>query len=83
VVPSISASVRSTWAAACSSVILPFLTRRAACPSVTSRAFFSPASTNSESTSLSTTGMSALAITCATSPPIVPAPTTAALKTNI
>ena len=33
--------------------------------------------------SLTTTGMSAAAITCAISPPIVPAPTTAALKTNM
>src|SRR5215210_7893961 len=32
--------------------------------------------------SLSTTGTSAAAIACAISPPIVPAPTTAALKTN-
>ena len=42
-----------------------------------------PVSTNSCSTSLSTTGTPAVAITWAISPPIVPAPTTAALNTNI
>ena len=41
-----------------------------------------PRSTNSCFTSLSTTGMPAEAITWAISPPIVPAPTTAALNTN-
>jgi hypothetical protein len=57
---------------------LPASTR--ACHS--ERAFSIPVSTNFWSTSLSTTGMSAFAIVCAISPPIVPAPTTAALKTN-
>src|SRR6266513_3023123 len=73
------------WAcsSACSWVSFSFLTRRPNCPCVTSRAFSRPWSTNFWSTSLSTTGMSAAAITCAISPPIVPAPTTAALNTNM
>src|SRR5581483_357228 len=52
-------------------------------PCQSDRAFSSPWSTNLCSTSLSITGISAFAITCAISPPIVPAPTTAALKTNM
>src|SRR5918998_280757 len=77
------ARTRSLWASACSCVALPFLTSLAAWPAVTSRAFSSPVSTNSWSTSLSITGMPAAAMTCAISPPITPAPTTAALKTNM
>ena len=50
---------------------------------VTSRALVRPWSTNSCLTSLRTTGMPAEATTWAISPPMVPAPTTAALKTNI
>src|SRR4051812_37147899 len=47
------------------------------------RAFSRPWSTNSGLTSFSTTGMSTLAMVQAISPPIVPAPTTAALNTNM
>ena len=50
---------------------------------LTSRAFASPASTSFWSTSLSRTGMPAAAIAWAISPPITPAPTTAALNTNM
>src|SRR3954471_21188846 len=75
--------MRSVWARAPSSSSLPFSTSLAAWRSVTSRAFSSPASTNFASTSLSTTGTSAGAITWAISPPMTPAPTTAALKTNM
>jgi hypothetical protein len=74
---------RSTWASACSCVILPLPASLAAWLAVTSRAFFSPVSTNRRSTSLRMTGMSAAAMTCAISPPITPAPTTAALNTNM
>src|SRR5437660_1377659 len=56
-------------------------TRRSSWPLVTSRAFSRPTSTKARSTSLSTTGMPAAATTCAISPPMVPAPTTAALNT--
>src|SRR5215210_4487944 len=73
----------SSWASACSWVIFSFLTKRASWPCVTSRALCSPTSTNFWSTSLRTTGMSAAAIAWAISPPIVPAPTTAALKMNM
>ena len=52
-------------------------------PVVTLRASASPASTSSSSTSFSTTGMPAAAIVWAIWPPMVPAPTTAALKTNM
>src|ERR671925_274989 len=75
--------MRRTWASLCSCVSLPLTTSFAACPEATSRAFASPASTRRWSTSLRTTGMSAAAMTCAISPPITPAPTTAALNTNI
>src|SRR5215203_7080540 len=75
--------IRCACASPCCCVSLPFSTSLAAWPAVTSRAFSSPASTKRWSTSLSTTGMSAAAITCAISPPMTPAPTTAALKTNI
>ena len=47
------------------------------------RAFSRPRLSASGSTSLSATGMSALSTHLAISPPIVPAPTTAALKTNM
>src|SRR5215217_3663889 len=77
------ARMRVTCASPSSCVTLPFSTSFAAWLAVTSRAFASPASTNRRSTSLRMTGMSAAAITCAISPPITPAPTTAALKTNI
>src|SRR3954468_16019704 len=73
----------STWAAACSSVSLPFLTRRAIWPWVTLRASASPASTSSWLMSFRTTGMPAAAMVCAIWPPMGPAPTTAALKTNM
>jgi len=48
-----------------------------------SLSFRRPVSTKRWSTSLRITGTSAAASTCAISPPITPAPTTAALKTNI
>ena len=73
----------SSRVSACSWVSFSFFTSRSSWPLVTSRAFSSPWSTNFWSMSLSTTGMSDEAIACAISPPIVPAPTTAALKTNI
>jgi hypothetical protein len=73
----------STCAAACSSLSLPFFTRRATWPWVTLRASVSPASTRSWRMSLRTTGIPAAAIVWAIWPPIVPAPTTAALKTNM
>ena len=59
------------------------LARVDAAPATASAPSRAPARRTARSTSLSTTGMSALAITCAISPPIVPAPTTAALKTNM
>ena len=49
----------------------------------TSRACASPASTSVSSASLSRTGMPAAAIAWASSPPMAPAPTTAALNTNM
>src|SRR3954452_13045710 len=75
--------MRSAWASACSWLSLPFSTSLAVWRCVTSRAFSSPASTYLWSTSLSRTGTSADAITWAISPPMTPAPTTAALKTNM
>src|SRR5829696_3549652 len=83
VVPVISPSVCSSWASACSWVSFSFLTSLAVWPWVTSRAFSRPLSTNSCLTSLRRTGMSAEAMTWAISPPMTPAPTTAALKTNM
>src|SRR4051794_24456584 len=78
--------MRASSASACSRAPSasrrPLSTSLASWPSVTSRALWSPASTNDWSTSLSTTGMSAAAMTWAISPPMVPAPTTAALNTN-
>ena len=70
-------------ASACSWVIRSFFTWLDSWPSVTARAFSSAASTKRCSMSLTTTGMSAAAIACAISPPMVPPPTTAALETNI
>src|SRR5215207_4733980 len=83
VVPVISPSVCSSWASACSWVILSFLTSFPTWPSVTSRALPRPLSTNSCLTSFRRTGMSAAATTWAISPPMTPAPTTPALKTNM
>ena len=83
VVPSIRPMTSSSRASACSWVSFSFFTSRSSWPLVTSRAFSRPWSTNFWSMSLRTTGMSDEAIACAISPPIVPAPTTAALKTNI
>src|SRR3954470_10210260 len=83
VVPVISPTVCSTCASASSWVSFSRLTSLAAWPWLTSRAFSRPLSTNSGSTSLRRTGMSAAATTWAISPPITPAPTTAALKTNM
>ena len=73
----------SSRASASSWVILSFSTSRLSLPSVIARAFSIAASTNFWSMSLTTTGMSAVAIACAISPPIVPPPTTAALETNM
>ena len=75
--------ISSSWRSACSWVIFSLATRPASWPWVTSRALVRPVSTNSCLTSLRTTGMPAEAMTWAISPPMVPAPTTAALKTNI
>src|SRR3954453_21822801 len=72
----------SRRASACSWVSFSFFTRPPSWRSVTSRAFSIPASTNFWSMSLRTTGASALAIAWAVSPPIVPAPTTAASNTT-
>src|SRR5436305_14808119 len=68
---------------ACSWVIFSFFTRPPSCACVTCWAFSRPWSTNFCSTSFSTTSRPAAAMTCAISPPIVPAPTTAALNTYI
>src|SRR4051794_20043550 len=73
----------STAASACSWVSFSFLTSRANCPPVTLRASVRPASTNSCLTSLRTTSIPAAAMVWAIWPPIVPAPTTAALKMNM
>src|SRR5439155_7845372 len=73
----------SSCASACSWVLFSLCTSRPSWRWVTSRAFCRPTSTNFWSTSLRTTGMSAAAIAWAISPPSVPAPTTAALKTNM
>ena len=76
-------TISSSWRSASSWVIFSFATRPPSWPWVTSRAFSGPWSTNFCLTSLRTTAMPADAITWAISPPMVPAPTTAALKTNI
>src|SRR5829696_5966283 len=78
-----AARIRSVSASAASWESLPFLTRLAPCRADTSRAFSRPVSTKRCSTSFRMTGMPAAAMTCAISPPITPAPTTAALKTNM
>src|SRR4051794_31890992 len=83
VVPWIRSSVCSSWRSESSCEIFSFSTRRPSCPSVTCRAFSRPLSTSFWSTSLSTTGISAAANVWAISPPIVPAPTTAALNTSM
>src|SRR6185437_11284880 len=83
VVPSIRQRISSICAAPCSTVTRSFLTSFATWPSVTLRASSRPAWTRSWSMSLSTTGNPAAAIVWAICPPIVPAPTTAALNTNI
>src|SRR4051794_9395915 len=77
--PSSASPCSSAW----SWLIFSFFTRRPSWPSVTSLAFARPWSTNFWSTSFSTTSTSAAASTWAISPPIVPAPTTAALNTNM
>ena len=81
--PVIRPMTSSIWAAACSSVILPFSASLLNCPEVTLRASVRPASTSSCLMSLSRTGKPAAAIVCAIWPPMVPAPTTAALNTNM
>ena len=74
--------ISSSCSSACSWEIFSFLTRPPSWLWVTSRAFSRPRSTNFCSTSLRITGTPALATTWAISPPMVPAPTTAALYTN-
>src|SRR3954463_3074117 len=76
-------SSSAACASACSCVRGSLATSLPSWDAVTSRAFSSPASTKRRSTSLRTTGMPAAAMTWAISPPMVPAPTTAALKTNM
>src|SRR5215212_10171871 len=76
--PTVSPSCLS----ASSWVIFSFETRPPSWPCVTSRALSRPWSTNFCSTSLRTTGTPADAMTWAISPPMVPAPTTAALNTS-
>src|SRR3954462_9125305 len=83
VVPWMRPRIAAACSSACSWVIFSFFTRRASWPFVTSLAFSSPVSMNFCSTSFSTTSTSAEASTWAISPPMVPAPTTAALNTNI
>src|SRR4051812_29672266 len=79
--------MRSTTAATCTPAASSFsLPRSTSFPTwlcVTLRASARPASTRSFLTSLSTTGMPAEAMVWAIWPPMVPAPTTAALKTNM
>src|SRR5580704_9417183 len=72
----------ATCASPCSAVSLPRSTSLATWPAVTERASSRPACTSASSMSFSTTGNPAAAIVCAICPPIVPAPTTAALNTN-
>src|SRR5919198_3577390 len=73
----------STGAWACPWVSFSRLTSRSVWPAVTLRASVSPASTKSCEMSLRTTGMPAAAMVWAIWPPMVPAPTTAALNTNM
>src|SRR4051812_16085456 len=75
--------ISSACWSACSWVIFSFLTSPPSWPFVTCSAFCRPWSTNFCSTSFSTTSTPAAAQTWAISPPIVPAPTTAALNTNM
>src|SRR4051812_21236762 len=77
--PRISPTCWSAW----SCVIFSFLTCDPVWILETSSALWSPWSTNFWSMSLRTTGMPAELMTWAISPPIVPAPTTAALVTNM
>src|SRR4051812_4765670 len=81
VVPVMRPRISFCCVSACSWVIFSFFTRPPSWPWVTCSAFSRPWSTNFWSTSLSTTSRPAAAITWAISPPIVPAPTTAALNT--
>src|SRR5829696_833900 len=76
-------STSPTCARPSSSLSRPFWTCRSTWPWVTVRASARPASTRSCRMSLRTTGIPAAAIVCAIWPPMVPAPTTAALKTNM
>src|SRR3954452_5150561 len=77
------ARISPTCVSACSWVIFSFLTCDPVWSFETSKAFARPWSTNFWSMSLRTTGMPAELMTWAISPPIVPAPTTAALVTNM
>src|SRR4051794_39452651 len=76
-------TISATWALPSSSVIFSLETSRPIWPSVTLPASVKPASTNSCLTSLRTTSIPAAAMVWAIWPPMVPAPTTAALKTNM
>src|SRR3954454_9735271 len=73
----------ATCSPACSWVIFSFLTCDPVWIFETSSALWRPWSTKFWSMSLRTTGMPAELMTWAISPPIVPAPTTAALVTNM
>src|SRR3954451_7425584 len=75
--------ISATCWSACSWVIFSFLTCDPVWIFETSSALVRPWSTNFWSMSLRTTEMPAELITWAISPPIVPAPTTAALVTNM
>src|SRR5215211_1147054 len=75
--------ISSVCWSACSWVSFSFLTSPPIWPAVTLRASVMPASTNYCLTSLSTTSNPAAAIVWAIWPPMVPAPTTAALNTNM
>src|SRR3954465_9191438 len=76
-------TISETCALPSSSVIFSLDTSRPTWPSVTLRASVRPASTKSCLTSLRTTGMPAAAMVWAIWPPMVPAPPTAALNTNM
>src|SRR5215207_10531570 len=81
-VPWMRPTISSSWRSASSWVIFSFATSPPSWAWLTSRALARPWSTNSCLTSLRTTGTPVEATTWAISPPMVPAPTTAALKTN-
>src|SRR4051794_12424651 len=83
VVPWMRSTTCATCSPAASSSSLPRSTSLETWFCVTLRASARPASTRSSLTSLSTTGMPAEAMVWAIWPPMVPAPTTAALKTNM